>query len=902
MADDQNPELPLTPPPGDGGSPGALNIQPVNIEEEMRRSYLDYSMSVIIGRALPDVRDGLKPVHRRILFGMYELGLTSTKPYRKCAKIVGEVLGKYHPHGDAPVYDALVRMAQDFNMRYPLVDGQGNFGSVDGDMPAAMRYTEARLAKIAEELLADIEKETVDFLPNFDETKKEPGVPPTRGPNLLVNGASGIAVGMATNIPPHNLREVIDATIAMVEKPEITLKEVMKMVPGPDLPTGGYIAGREGIEQAYKSGRGSFTMRAKAAIAEIGKERENIVITEIPYQVNKAKLIERIADLASNKKVEGIADVRDESDRDGMRIVVELKRGEESQLILNNLFKHTQMKESFGMILLAIVGGQPREMGLLEFIRLFIDHRRDVIPRRSRFELRKAREREHVLMGYQIALDHLDMVIRIIRGSSSRAEAKHNLFKYFGEQEVTITEAGKPKKIEGVKLDGRKYRIQGAPEIEGASRGGLTLSYVQIDAILELQLHRLTQLSIDEILKELKSIRDLIAELKEILASEKKLKQVITAELREVHKAYGDDRRTQIVDKVDEIKLEDLIADTDMLITVSHAGYIKRTPVETYRHQSRGGKGRIGAKTKEEDFVEHLFVASAHSYILLFTSKGRVYWLKVYELPEAAAATRGKAISSLVKFQEDEKLTALVAATNLEEEGRFVFMATKNGTVKQSALTEFSNPRSTGIIAINLEAKDELIGAKLTDGQKMIFLASHEGRAILFRETEVRPMGRNAGGVNGMDLGKDDYVVSMDAVQPDFEIIVKEHKQTTTNLEELENEHIKDSLTTLMLTVAEKGYGKRTPLAEYRITSRGGKGVVNMKSTDRNGSGGATLQVTEESDAMIITEQGKVIRVHANEIREAGRSTQGVRLLRLEEDDSVAAAAVLQEEQEEEKK
>ena len=876
---------------------------PVDIEAEMRKSYLDYAMSVIIGRALPDVRDGLKPVHRRILFGMYELGLTSTKPYRKCAKIVGEVLGKYHPHGDAPVYDALVRMAQDFNMRYPLVDGQGNFGSVDGDMPAAMRYTEARLSKISEELLADIERETVDFIPNFDETEKEPVVLPTRVPNLLVNGASGIAVGMATNIPPHNLREVIDAAVAMIEKPEITLKEVMKHVPGPDLPTGGYIAGREGIEQAYKTGRGSFTMRAKAAVEEVAKDRENIVITEIPYQVNKAKLIERIAELASNKKIEGIADVRDESDREGMRVVVELKRGEESQLILNNLFKHTQMQESFGMILLAIVGGQPREMGLLEFIRLFVDHRRDVVLRRSRYDLRKAREREHILIGYQVALDHLDTVIRIIRGSASRADAKENLFKYFTEQDVTISEEGKARKIAGVKLDGRKYKFAGAPEIEAAGRGaGLGLSYTQIDAILELQLHRLTQLSIDEILKELKAIREKIEELEEIISSEKKLKSVIIAELKEVHKTYGDDRRTQIVDKVDEIKLEDLIADTDMLITVSHAGYIKRTPVETYRHQSRGGKGRIGARTKEEDFVEHLFIASAHSYILLFTSKGRVYWLKVYELPEAAAATRGKAISNLVKFQEDEKLTALVAATNLEEEGLYVFLATKFGTVKKSTLTEFSNPRSTGIIAINLEDKDELIGAKLTDGKQMIFLASHDGQAILFRETEVRPMGRNAGGVNGMDLEKDDYVVSMDAVQPDFEIIAKEHQQTTQNLEELENEHIKDSLTTLMLTVAEKGYGKRTALAEYRITSRGGKGVVNMKTTDRNGPVVATLQVTEESDVMIITEHGKVIRVHANEIREAGRSTQGVRLLRLEDDDSVAAAAVIQEESEEEER
>jgi DNA gyrase subunit A len=874
---------------------------PVDIEAEMKKSYLDYAMSVIIGRALPDVRDGLKPVHRRILYGMYELGLTSTRPYRKCAKIVGEVLGKYHPHGDTPVYDALVRMAQDFNMRYPLVDGQGNFGSVDGDMPAAMRYTEARLARISEELLADIEKETVDFTPNFDETEKEPVVLPTRVPNLLVNGASGIAVGMATNIPPHNLREVIDATILLIEKPEATLKEVMKLVPGPDFPTGGYIAGREGIEAAYKNGRGSFTMRAKAAIEEAGKDRENIVITEIPYQVNKATLIKRIAELAQTKKIDGIADVRDESDREGMRIVVELKRGEESQLVLNNLYKHTQMQESFGMILLAIAGGQPREMGLLEMIRLFIEHRRDVVLRRTRYDLRKAREREHILVGYQVALDHLDDVIRIIRGSASRADAKENLLKYFSEQDVSITENGKQKKLEGVKLDGRKYKLG----LEGENmppRGTLGLTPIQVDAILELQLHRLTQLSVDEILKELKAIRERIAELEEILASEKKLKSVITAELKEIHKDYGDDRRTQIVDKVDEIKLEDLIADTDMLITVSHAGYVKRTSVDTYRHQSRGGKGRIGARTKEEDFVEHLFIASAHSYLLLFTTKGRVYWQKVYEIPEAAAATRGKAITSLVRFQEDEKLSAIVAARNLEAEGRYVFFATRNGTVKKSALVEFSNPRPSGIIAINLEANDELIGAKLTDGKQMIFLASHEGQAILFRETEVRPMGRNAGGVNGMDLDKEDYVVSMDAVQPDFAVIAKEHKNTSQNLEELENEQIKDSLSTLMLTVAEKGYGKRTPLAEYRITSRGGKGVVNMKTTERNGSVVCTLQVTEESDVMIITEHGKVIRVHANEIREAGRSTQGVRLLRLDENDSVAGAAVIQEENHEEEK
>jgi len=879
-------------------------LLPIDIEAEMRKSYLDYAMSVIIARALPDVRDGLKPVQRRILVAMNDLGLASNRGYRKCAKICGDTSGNYHPHGEAVIYPALVRLAQDFNMRYPLIDGQGNFGSVDGDPPAAMRYTEARLAKITEDILADLEKETVDFIPNFDQTREEPVVLPSRIPNLLVNGASGIAVGMATNIPPHNLREIVDAAILLIEKPDATLKEILKIVPGPDFPTGAYIAGREGIEAAYRTGRGSFTMRAKAAIESATKDRDNIVITEIPYQVNKARLIERIAELVQTKKIEGIADVRDESSREGMRIVIELKRGEESQFILNNLYKFTQMQESFHMILLSIVGGQPRELGLIQMLKLFIEHRVEVVRRRTIFELRKAEEREHVLVGYQVALDHLDNVIRVIRGSASRAEAKENLFKYFTEQDVTITENGKSRKLEGVKLDGRKYRnLAGSlTDADQPTRAGAEgLSYIQIDAILELQLHRLTQLSIDDILKELKSIRDLIAELREILSSDKKLKQVITAELKEVHKAYGDDRRTQIVDKVEEIKLEDLIADTEMLITVSHAGYIKRTATDTYRHQGRGGKGRIGAKTREEDFVEHLFIASTHSYILLFTSKGRVYWLKVYELPEGAAATRGKAINSLVKFQEDEKLTALVAARDLEAADKFVFMATKNGTVKKSTLTEFSNPRSTGIIAINLDATDELIGAKLTDGKQMIFLASHEGQAILFRETEVRAMGRSAGGVNGMDLDKEDYVVSMDAVQPDFEIIKREHKTETQNLEELENEQIKDSLVTLMLTISEKGYGKRTPLAEYRITSRGGKGVVNMKTTDRNGYVVSTLQVTEESDVMIITEYGKVIRVHANEIREAGRSTQGVRLLRLDGDDSIAAAAVLQEEDEEEK-
>ena len=868
-------------------------MTPVDIESEMKKSYLDYAMSVIIGRALPDVRDGLKPVHRRILFGMYELGLTSTKAYRKCAKIVGEVLGKYHPHGDTPVYDALVRLAQDFNMRYPLIDGQGNFGSVDGDPPAAMRYTEARLSKIAEEMLADIEKDTVDHVPNFDESEQEPTVLPSRIPNLLVNGSSGIAVGMATNIPPHNLKETIEAAVLMIEEPDANLKKVMKLVPGPDFPTGGYIYGRDGIESAYKTGRGSFQVRAKAAIEQRGKDRQDIVVTELPYQVNKSRLIGHIAELINNKKIEGIADIRDESDRDGMRIVIEVKRDEEPQIILNQLFKQTQMQESFGMILLAIVGGQPREMGLLQLLQLFIEHRVDVVRRRTQYELRKAQEREHILLGYRIALDNIDDVIKIIRGSSSRANARENLHEFFENKSVRVSVGGKETTIRGVKLDAKKYAISAATSGEG-----LGLSYVQIDAILELQLHRLTQLSVDEILKELAQIRDRIVELMEILASQKKLMAVIVAELRDVLKSYGDERRTQIVDRVEEIKLEDLIKDEEMAITVSHAGYIKRTSVDVYRHQSRGGKGRIGAKTREEDFVQHLFIASAHSYILLFTSKGRIYWLKVYEIPEAAAATRGKAIGSLVKFQESEKLTAVVPARNLEEADRYVFLATRNGTVKKTGLAEYSNPRPSGIIAINLDSDDELIGAKLTDGKQMIFLASHEGQAILFRETEVRSMGRAAGGVNGMDLAKGDFVVSMDAVQVDFGIIQKEYKTATQNLDELESDQIRESLTSLMLTVAEKGYGKRTPLAEYRVTSRGGKGVINLKTTDRNGSVVAALQVREDSDVMIITGQGKVIRVHSAEIREAGRSTQGVRLLRLEEGDRIAAAAAILEEEE----
>jgi len=883
MADEQNQQI----------------LTPVDIESEMKKSYLDYAMSVILARAIPDVRDGLKPVQRRILIAMNDLGLASNRGFRKCAKICGDTSGNYHPHGEAIIYPALVRLAQDFSMRYPLVDGQGNYGSVDGDPPAAMRYTEARLSRIAEEMLQDLEKETVDFVENFDQTRMEPAVLPARIPNLLVNGADGIAVGMATRIPPHNLRETIEAAILLIEEPDATLKQVMKIVPGPDFPTGGYIYGREGIQQAYEKGRGSFQVRAKAAIEQRGKDRQDIVVTELPYQVNKARLIEHIAELIQNKKIDGIADIRDESDREGMRIVIEVKRDEEPEIILNKLFKMTQMQESYGMILLSIVAGQPRELGLLALLKLFIEHRIDVVRRRTQYELRKAREREHVLLGYRIALDNVDDVIKIIRGSSSRANARENLHDFFANKNVRITVQGKERTVEGIKVDRKKYGIVALTGEAIGPAEGEGLTYTQIDAILELQLHRLTQLSVDEILKELAQIRARIAELEEILASEKKLKSVIIAELREVSKSYGDERRTQIVDRVEEIKLEDLIKDEEMAITVSHAGYVKRTSVDTYRHQSRGGKGRIGAKTREDDFVEHFFTASAHSYILLFTSKGRIYWLKVYEIPEAAAATRGKAINNLVRFQEGETLKAIVPARNLEETGRYVFLATRNGTVKKTELAEFSNPRPSGIIAINLESGDELIGAKLTDGKQMVFLASREGQAILFRETEVRSMGRNAGGVNGMDLAKNDYVVSMDAVQVDFGIIQKEYKKETQDLDELESDEIRESLTSLMLTVAEKGYGKRTPLAEYRVTSRGGKGVINLKSTERNGPVVAALQVREDSDVMIITGHGKVIRVHAAEIREAGRSTQGVRLLRLEEGDRIAAAAAILEEESE---
>src|SRR5215468_5471764 len=741
MADDQNPELPLTPPPGDGGGsgPGALNIQPVNIEEEMRRSYLDYSMSVIIGRALPDVRDGLKPVHRRILYTMQQMGLAPNRATRKCARIVGDVMGKYHPHGNLAVYDALVRLAQDWSMRYPLVFGQGNFGSVDGDPPAADRYTEAKLAHVATALLKDLDKETVDFRPNYDDSEVEPEVLPARIPNLLINGSDGIAVGMATKIPPHNLTEIVDATITLVNNPHAQLAEILKFVQGPDFPTAGIIHGKAGIVDAYKTGRGRFLMRARAAIENLTKDKQAIVVTEIPFQVNKARLVARIADLVNDKVIDDISDIRDESDREGMRIVVELKKGAEPQIILNQLFKHTEMQQGFSMILLAIAHGQPREMGLIQAIQYFIDHRVEVVRRRTAYLLAKAQDREHILEGYLIALDNLDAVIKIIRGSANRAEARENLVLYFGGKKIDINTTGRAPRLEAEK----------------------PFTTIQADAILELQLHRLTRLSIDEISNELKETRERIAEYQAILGSEKKLRGVIVKELEEVKKQYGDERRTVIEDEAAEILLEDLIADEQVAVTVSHSGYLKRTPISTYRMQRRGGTGRTGMKTRDEDFVEQLFIASTHAYILIFTSAGRVYWLKVYEIPDVGAAGRGKHIGNLVGLQPGETLKTMVAVRNLEEENKYVFFATRNGLVKKSELREFMHVRSIGINAIGIEEGDELVACRVTDGNQIVFLASHEGMAVRFDESHVRPMGRAAYGVWGIDLEKGDYVIGM---------------------------------------------------------------------------------------------------------------------------------------------
>jgi DNA gyrase subunit A len=824
-----DPQDPTTPPPGGqmplGGDGGGKNLIPINIEDEMRRSYLDYAMSVIIGRALPDVRDGLKPVHRRILYGMHELGLHHNRPTRKCAKITGEVLGKFHPHGDVPVYDALVRMAQDFSLRYPLVDGQGNFGSVDGDPPAAMRYTEARLSRIAAMMLEDIDKDTVDFRPNYDDSEVEPEVLPARVPNLLINGSEGIAVGMASKIPPHNLTEIIDACILLVHNPNTHLAKIAEVVQGPDFPTGGLILGRQGIHDYFASGRGSIKMRAKAATEKFGKDREAIIVTELPYQVNKARLIEHIASLVNDKKLEGVANVNDESDRDGTRVVIELKRGEQAEIVLNNLYKLTQMQMNFGVIMLAIVNGQPRELGLVDVLKRFVEHRVDVVRRRTDFLLRKAREREHLLLGFKKALDNLDAVIKLIRAAKTPKEARDGLITRF------------------------------------------EFSERQAQAIIELQLQRLTGMEQQKILEELAEIQERIKEYLEILGSEKTLRGVIVKELKDVQKDFGDERRTQIVEDTGEIKLEDLVQMEDVAVTVTHGGYLKRTPVDTYRRQTRGGKGRIGMSTRAEDVVEHLIVASTHAYLLIFTNKGRVYSLKIYEIPDSGTASKGKHCSGLINLQPDETPTAFLPVKDFSETGQFIVMVTKNGTIKKCELSVFDNILSRGIIAIGIDEGDELLSARLTNGSNFIFLASHEGMACRFPEDDVRAMGRPAFGVRGMELDEGDYLIGMEVVD----------KQG------------------LILSISENGYGKRTPLVDYRLTARGRKGVINMKTTPRIGKVVGVLSVKEDSEVMIITRQGQIIRIQSNEIRQAGRSTQGVRLVNVEAGDQVAAASLIPE-------
>jgi len=817
----QGGQIPL--PGGAGGDGGARSHVPINIEDEMKRSYLDYAMSVIVGRALPDIRAGLKPVHRRILHGMNELGLLPTRPTKKCAKITGEVMGKYHPHGDSAIYDSLVRMAQPFSMRYPLVEGQGNFGSIDGDPPAAMRYTEARHSRIAITLLQDIDKETVDFRPNYDESESEPEVLPTRIPNLLLNGSSGIAVGMATNIPPHNLTEIVNAAIYLVQHPDAQLPKILEMVQGPDFPTGGFILGRQGIYDYFTKGRGQIKLRAKISRETVGKDREQLIVTEIPYQVNKSKLIEHIGELIEEKKVEGIdaSNVRDESDRDGMRIVLPLKRGEQPEVVLNNLYKHSQLQIGFGVIMLSIVNGQPRELGLIDIIKHFISHRQDVVRRRTDYELRKCREREHLLLGFQKALDNLDEVIALIRAARMPREARESLIARF------------------------------------------QFSEKQAQAIIELQLQRLTGMERQKILDELADIQRRIAEYLEILGSDRVLREVIIKELKEVQKHFGDERRTQIIEDTGEISLEDLVQVEDVAITVTRGGYLKRTAVDTYRRQTRGGKGRIGMGTRAEDVVEHLLVTSTHSYLLAFTSRGRVFWLKAYEIPDAATVGKGKHINNLVNLQPDETVKAFLAVKDFL--AGYVVMVTKRGVIKKSELAEFDNPRSGGIIAVNLDEGDELISAGITNGENYIFLGSRDGQAIRFAESDVRAMGRQARGVRAMNLEDDDYLVGMEVVEKEG----------------------------VILSIAENGFGKRTQLESYRLINRGGKGVINMKTTSKTGAVIAILSVKEDTELVIVSQNGKIIRIDSSTIRQVGRSRQGVKLVSLEEGDKVAAASVI---------
>jgi DNA gyrase subunit A len=810
---------------------------PVNIEDEMKRSYMDYAMSVIIGRALPDARDGLKPAHRRVLYGMRTMGLASNRAYRKCAKIVGEVMGNYHPHGDASIYDTLVRLAQEFNMRYLLVDGQGNFGSVDGDPPAAMRYTEARPEPMAEAMMADLDKETVDFVPNYDETTEEPTVLPTTFPNLLVNGSAGIAVGMATNIPPHNMREVIDGCITAIEQRsqprDARMKSLLRTVSGPDFPTGGFIVGRTGIFHAYTTGRGSITVRARVSTEASKKgDKTSLVVTEIPYQVNKKRLLENIAELHREKTVEGISDLRDESDRDGMRIVIELKRGEVPEVVLNNLYKHTQLQTTFGIIMLAIAGGRPKVMPLLDIIEHFVEFRREVVRRRTEFELRKAEARAHILDGLKIALDHLDEVIKLIRGSKSPAEAREGLMTSF------------------------------------------RLSQLQSQAILDMQLQRLTGMERQKILDELLELMKTIERLRAILSSEELLIQLVIGELKAVREKFGDDRRTEIIDESGELRIEDLIADEDMAITVTNTGYIKRTPISTYRAQRRGGKGRIGMRTREEDYVSHLFVASTHAYIMIFTDRGRAYWLKVHEVPDVGPGGKGKAIVNLVRLEPDEKIAALVAVKEFpeQEEQQFVVMGTRKGTVKKTDLSAFSNPRPSGIIAMGIDEGDSVIAVEVSAGKEQVFIGTRDGMAIRFDETDVRATGRGTYGVRGITLRDDDEVVAMEVVREGGTV----------------------------LTVAQNGYGKRTELEEYRLQSRGGVGIINIQTSDRNGKVVGVAYVHDDDELMMISQFGMILRMKAGDIRTIGRATQGVRLIEMEEGDNVVSVAKLAEKDDDE--
>ncbi|MFN2511166.1 MAG: DNA gyrase subunit A [Pyrinomonadaceae bacterium] len=832
----------------------------INIEDEMRRSYLDYAMSVIIGRALPDVRDGLKPVHRRVLWAMHELGNTYNKAYKKSARVVGDVIGKYHPHGDLPVYDTIVRLAQDFSMRYPLIDGQGNFGSVDGDAAAAMRYTEVRMARITNEILADIEKETVDFQPNYDESLSEPKVVPARIPNLLINGSDGIAVGMATKIPPHNLTEIVSATLALLKDPEIPITDLTKIVTGPDFPTGGYIYGREEIKSSYLEGRGILQLRAKAGIDRIGRgtqERDAIVITEIPFQVNKARLIERIAELSNEKKLEGISDLRDESDRSGMRIVVELKRDAVPQVVLNKLFKLTPMQSSFGVINLAIVNGQPRVLNLKQMLECFVEFRREVVRRRTEYELRKAKARAHILEGLTKAIDALDYIVTLIRNSRSVDEARQWLTGVMSTMSEVKTWKGAPSDSP---LKTYLNKLQKTME-------QLSFSEIQAQAILDLQLRRLSALERQKITDEYEGIIKHIAELENILANESALRSVISDELEVIKKEFGDARRTEIIDEGAEFSIEDLIADEDVAITVTNSGYIKRTPITTYQRQGRGGKGRFGASAKNDDFVEHLFIASTHAYLMVFTDDGMVYKLKVHEVPDAAASARGKAVVNLINIPSDRKLAGVVPVREFSA-GRHVVMVTRKGVIKKTSLDNFQNIRTNGIIAINVDQGDELLDVVLTDGTKRIFIATHNGLAIRFDEKKVRPMGRATRGVRGIDLRPDDFVVSVCPVSADD--------------------------TERMLSVSELGYGKQTPITTYRLQSRGGKGVINMKTTEKTGKVVAVFPVEDDSEIMIITQQAKLIRLEANYIRKTGRSAQGVRLIKTDAGDKVTSASLVE--------